>query len=207
MTNTPHARRAPGAAVTAVAVLLLSLLWLASSPVRAAQDGAPHGRVSPVQTVPSVDLDRYLGTWYELARLPNRFQEDCVGDVRATYSRREDGRIDVLNQCREADGATNDAKGVARIVDRRTNAKLEVRFAPALLSFIPAVWGDYWILGLDDDYRWAAVGSPDRKYLWILARKPDVAEATFTAAVDAARRNGFAVERLVRTSHTGAAGR
>ena len=151
-----------------------------------------------VQVVPSVDLDRYAGRWYEIARYPNRFQRDCTGDVRATYTRRPDGRIDVLNQCATADGV-NDARGIARVADKTTNAKLEVRFAPAILSWIPAVWGDYWVIGLDPDYRWAVVGSPDRKYLWVLSRTPLMADADYAAAVSGAASNGFDPGGLVKT--------
>jgi apolipoprotein D and lipocalin family protein len=140
----------------------------------------------PLPTVPRVDLDRYAGDWYEVARLPNRFQND--------------GRIDVVNRCRTEDGAI-DARGVARVVDENTFAQLEVRFAPALLSFLPMVWGDYWIIGLADDYSWAVVGSPDRKYLWILSRTADLEPALFDRAVRIARDNGFDVTRLVKTTH------
>ena len=152
-----------------------------------------------VQTVPQVDLERYLGRWYEVARFPNDFQKDCAGDVRATYSKRTDGRLKVLNECSTRDGKEKSAEGVARVVDATTNAKLKVRFAPAFLSWISAVWGDYWILGLDRDYRWATVGSPDRKYLWILSRTPQIGEAEYDRAVKHATDNGFDGSRLVRT--------
>jgi apolipoprotein D and lipocalin family protein len=155
---------------------------------------------TPVRTVPFVDLDRYAGGWFEIARFPNRFQRECVGDVRATYARRPDGRIDVVNRCRTAGGET-EARGVAGIVDEQAFAKLKVRFAPAWLSFLP-VWGDYWIIGLAPDYSWAVVGDPDRDYLWILARTPQLDEQSTAAATAAARNNGFDVERLVPTLQT-----
>jgi apolipoprotein D and lipocalin family protein len=158
----------------------------------------------PVTTVASVDLDRYAGDWYEIARFPNRFQRQCAGDVRATYTRRPDGRIDVVNECRTEDGRTDAASGVARIVDEQTRAKLKVRFAPRILSFLPWVWGDYWIIGLADDYSWATVGSPDRKYLWILSRTPRLDADALTAARARAAANGFEVDRLVTTSQSGA---
>jgi lipocalin/uncharacterized protein YbjT (DUF2867 family) len=158
----------------------------------------------PVRAVPFVDLDRYSGDWYEIARFPNRFQNQCVGDVRATYARRPDRRVDVVNRCRTAEGET-EARGVARIVDERTFAKLKVRFAPAWLSWLPMVWGDYWIIGLAPDYSWAVVGDPDRDYLWILARAPHLDDASTAVARAAARDNGFDVERLVPTSQAGAA--
>ena len=178
-------------------LVCLALLMFAIGVV----SGDPAGQGPPVRTVEKVDLDRYLGDWYELARYPNRFQRACLGDVRAHYALRADQRLDVLNRCRTADGGI-EARGVARIVDARSSARLKVRFAPAALSFLPFVWGDYWILGLADDYSWAVVGSPDRSYLWILARVPALADDGFAAAVAVARRNGFDVARLVRTSHT-----
>jgi apolipoprotein D and lipocalin family protein len=159
--------------------------------------------LTPVRTVPSVDLNRYAGDWFEIARFPNRFQRQCTGDVRASYARRPDGRLDVVNRCRTAHGET-EARGVARIVDERTFAKLKVRFAPAWLSFIPIVWGDYWIIGLASDYSWAVVGDPDRRYLWLLARTPHLDTGAVAAAKHAAPANGFDVERLVQTPQTGA---
>jgi apolipoprotein D and lipocalin family protein len=155
-----------------------------------------------VRTVDHVDLDRYLGEWFEIARFPNRFQRMCAGDVRATYTRHPDGRINVVNRCRATDGHTTEAQGIARVVDARTSAKLKVRFAPAVLSFLSFVWGDYWILGLGDDYSWAVVGSPDRNYLWILARTPALEPAQLDAARAAARSNGFDTDRLAMTRHT-----
>ena len=156
----------------------------------------------PVRPVPSVDLDRYMGEWFEIARFPNRFQRQCLGDVRATYARRPDGRVDVVNRCRTAEGR-REARGIARIVDEQTFTKLKVRFAPAWLSFLPVVWGDYWIIGLAPDYSWAVVGEPGREYLWILARAPRLDDASLAAARAAARASGYDVDRLVQTSHGG----
>jgi len=165
---------------------------------------AASAQTPPVRTVPFVDLDRYAGEWFEIARFQNRFQRQCVGAVRATYARRADGRVDVVNRCRTAEGET-EARGVARIVDERTVAKLKVRFAPAWLSWLPMAWGDYWIIGLAPDYSWAVVGDPGRDYLWILARAPHLDDASTAVARAAARDNGFDLTRLVPTSQTGAA--
>jgi len=153
----------------------------------------------PIATVAAVDLDRYEGQWFEVARFENRFQRQCVGDVRATYTRRPDGRIDVLNTCRTKNGGTTSALGEARVVDAATNAKLKVRFAPAWLSFVPMVWGDYWIIGLDSSYGWAVVGDSSREYLWILSRTPTLDAATYEQAVAMARARDFDVQRLVKT--------
>jgi len=159
---------------------------------------------TPVRTVPSVDLERYVGEWFEIGRFPNRFQRRCVGDVTARYARRSDGTLDVINRCR-TDGESIAARGVARVVDD-TGARLKVRFAPAALSFLPFVWGDYWILGLAGDYSWAVVGSPDRDYLWVLARTPTLGEDAFGQAMAVARANGFNVDRLERTAQGAAQG-
>jgi len=152
-----------------------------------------------VTTVAAVDLERYAGEWFEIARFPNRFQRQCSGDVRAGYTLRPDGRIEVVNRCRTGAGSTIEARGIARRVDERTPAKLQVRFAPAVLSFLPFVWGDYWILGLADDYTWSLVGSPDRAYLWILSRAPAMDAHAYASAVRIAAANGFQVDRLVMT--------
>jgi apolipoprotein D and lipocalin family protein len=184
----PATRRWATAAVAVAAAMTLQIATV-------------RGQTPPaIRTVPAVDLSRYVGDWFEIARYPNRFQRQCVGDVRARYERGPDGRIDVVNRCRTADGET-EARGVARIVDEKAFTRLKVRFAPAWLSVIPAVWGDYWIIGLAPDYSWAVVGEPGRDYLWILARAPQLDDASMTAARAAARANGYDVERLVQTSH------
>jgi apolipoprotein D and lipocalin family protein len=155
-----------------------------------------------VVTVPHLDLDRYAGKWYEIARYPNRFQKSCAGDVTAEYVLQPDGRIQVINQCRRADGSVNRADGVARKANpSKPASQLKVRFAPAFLSFIPAVWGDYWVIGLADDYRWAVVGDPSREYLWILSRTPSMSDEAFDRAVGTAVRNSFEPARLVKTPH------
>lgn len=153
------------------------------------------------RTVPSVDLERYVGDWYEIARLPNSFQSQCVSDVTATYRWRDDGRLDVVNRCRTPSGEVDEAVGVARVADEKTRAKLEVRFAPAYLAFLPFVWGDYWVLGLEPDYRWALVGTPDREYLWLLAREPELSEHEYAKVLQLATEQGFDVSTVVRTVH------
>ena len=186
--------------------MLLMLAMLSGPAMMTASAQAQAQAPAPVRTVERVDLQRYLGEWFEIARFPNRFQRTCAGDVRATYARRPDGRIDVINRCRTAQGAMQEVQGVARVVDLNTSAKLKVRFAPGFLSFLPFVWGDYWVIGLAGDYSWAVVGSPDRAYLWILARTPVLSADRYDSALAAARANGFDVQRLVKTSQAATSG-
>jgi apolipoprotein D and lipocalin family protein len=143
----------------------------------------------PIATVDHVDLERYQGLWYEIAKIPNRFQKNCARGTTAEYRLREDGRLTVINQCIEADGQTNRAEGVAKVEDKESGAKLKVSFV-SFLGWRP-FWGDYWILGLATDYGWAVVGTPDRKYGWILARTPKLEDAAVAAAFAVLERNGY----------------
>jgi apolipoprotein D and lipocalin family protein len=162
---------------------------------------------APLPTQDWVDLERYAGRWYEIARLPNRFQERCVGDVVATYTLRPDGRVSVVNECREKDGRIARAEGEARRADAKGPAsRLKVRFAPAWLSFLGLVWGDYWIVELDPDYRYAVVGDPSRRYLWILSRRPELDAATYDSLASTVARLGFDVSRLERTAQSAGEG-
>lgn len=154
-----------------------------------------------LQAVPAVDLQRYAGTWYEIARLPNKFQADCVSDVTATYTPKPDGRVEVVNRCRKKDNSIDEANGIARVVDPSTNAKLEVRFAPEWLSWLPMVWGDYWIIDLAPDYSVAAVGDPRREWLWVLARKPKMDEASYQELLNRLTAQGFDTAQLRKTTH------
>ena len=157
-----------------------------------------------LETIAVLDVPRYMGLWHQIAHLPNRFQAVCAAETRANYSLQEDGRVRVVNECREANGTIERAEGVAR-PNREWDdaARLEVRFAPAWLSFLPFVWGDYWILALEPDYSAALVGAPNRAYLWVLARTESLPRATYQRLIDTARRQGFAVDEL-RLEHPGA---
>ncbi len=195
-------------AQSAVALAALLAVWpLALASPEGPPDSAParNGGRAPVESVRAVDLGRYAGRWHEIARLPNRFQEKCACCTTATYTLRPDGRVTVVNECRTADGELTRAVGVARLASPDGPAsRLKVRFAPAFLSFLSMVWGNYWVLDLADDYSHALVGSPDRGYLWILAREPALAEATYARLVEKARQQGFDTTRMVRTPQQGA---
>jgi len=155
-----------------------------------------------LKVIPSVDLQRYKGTWYEIARLPNSFQNDCTGDVTATYSLDDDG-IEVVNRCRKENGEVIEAKGRARRAsEEELNTKLKVRFAPAFLSFLSFVWGDYWIIDLAPDYSYAVVGEPKRKYLWILSRTKKLEEATLSGILERIRHNGYDTDKLIMTKQS-----
>lgn len=171
-------------------------IGLTAVPVLAAQTATP----APVQSVPAVDLARYAGRWYEIARLPNFFQKKCARQTTADYTLLPDSTMRVVNSCLRADGTAVQAEGRARLADRKGPAsKLKVRFAPAFLSWLPMVWGDYWILDLTDDYTVALVGDPGRKYLWILARTPTPDDSLYQRMVATAVAQGYDVTRLMRS--------
>ena len=150
-------------------------------------------------TVSKVDLKRYTGKWYEIARYPNKFQKKCIGNTTANYTIKSDGKLEVVNECLQKDGTINNAKGEAKIVDKTTNAKLEVRFAPSVLSFIPGIWGDYWIVDLDDNYQYSVVGDPKREYLWILSRTPELGDAIYQNILRRVEKLGFDPGKLNKT--------
>lgn len=150
------------------------------------------GKVPP-ETVSYVDLERYTGVWYEIARYPNRFQTGCVGSM-ATYTLRKEGDIDVLNQCynRTFSGKIRKARGRAWVVDRQSNAKLKV-------SFFRPFSGDYWIIELGEDYSYAVIGHPKRKYLWILNRKKTMADELYKDLLARIERQGYDTDKIIKT--------
>ena len=164
---------------------------------------AQQQSVQELTVVPFIDLTRYVGKWYEIARLPNSFQKQCAGDVTATYVLQSDGTIKVINRCRNANGELEEAEGQAKKNSNDTsNAKLKVRFAPKILSFLPFVWGNYWIIDLAADYSYAVVGEPDRKYLWILSRTPMVGEDKLQVILDGIKAKGYDLSSLIRTKQS-----
>lgn len=169
-------------------LLLVALLSPASEAM-----GSRSNDVPPPQTVAMVDVERYMGRWYELARFEQSFQKGCVG-VTADYTLLEDGRVGVLNTCfdKTLDGTRRVAKGKAYVADTTSNAKLRV-------SFFWPFYGDYWIFRLEEDYEYAVVGSPDRDALWILSRQPSMDSETYDKLVSEMSREGFDMKRLQKT--------
>ena len=155
-----------------------------------------HGqdtKTGELKTVSFVDLKRYAGTWYEIARYPAKLKKQCVGNTTATYNFRPDGaQLEVVSKCLTKDGKTEDATGTAKIVDRQTNAKLEGSFA--WFSSVP-----YWVIDLDENYQYAVVGSPERKYLWILSRTPEMKDATYQKILRKIETAGYNPAKLEKT--------
>jgi apolipoprotein D and lipocalin family protein len=150
-----------------------------------------------LKVVPYVELERYLGTWYEIARYPQRFQEGCVAS-KAVYELGRDGNIQVYNECRQGslEGPVNSVRGKAKVVDPVTNAKLKVTF------FWP-FYGAYWIIDLGENYEYAVVGHPSRKYLWVLSRSPEMEESVYRGILERLERQGYDTDRLMRTTQPG----
>ena len=158
--------------------------------------GVAAAQEAPPATIASLDVPRYMGSWFEIAKYPTWFQKKCVSGARAQYSLLGDGQVQVINRCRLASGEVSEATGMARQIGPATSPKLEVRFAPAWLSFLPFVWGNYWVIDLDEDYQLAAISEPRRDYLWILSRTPKVDPARYQQLLGRLRQKGFDLERL-----------
>ena len=153
----------------------------------------------PLAAIPALDVPRYMGTWYEIAKYPNWFQRKCLKDTRADYSAQADGKLRVVNLCTTKEGEVTEVIGEARQMGGVTSARLEVRFAPAWLSIIPFVWGDYWVIDLDPAYQLVAVSEPKREYLWILSRTPAVTVKAYDELVARLEKKGMDTSKLERT--------
>lgn len=183
--------------------LALAAAWLGLGPAgpgTATAAEPPAATTTPLQPIPRLDLDRYMGRWHELARYPNRFQSQCTGAATADYSLRPQGTVQVVNRCPQAGGKVDQAVGEARRVGPEGSPTLQVRFAPAWLSFLPQVWGDYWVVELDPAYQLAVVSEPTREYLWVLSRQPSLPAAQWAALNTRLQALGFDPARLVRAT-------
>jgi len=187
---------------------------LANLALAAALILAPHKTLASatpaVAALPSLNVPSYMGTWYQVAWFPNRFQRQCVSDTRATYRRLPDGRIEVLNRCKLADGRFDEAKGLARPAgsqlqgDTLQPAQLEVSFLPGWLRWVPA-WGRYWVIDLASDGRYAVVSEPSREYLWVLARAPQLQPEDETAIRSRLIALGYDLSRWQAHRHSASA--
>ena len=178
--------------------LLVSLLGFLLICVGASQASAQQVDQS-VKTIATLDVPRYLGTWYEIAKFPNWFQKKCAGNTKAVYTVKSDGNLRVLNSCKTAGGETSEAEGAARQIGAKDSPKLEVRFAPEWLSFLPLVWGDYWVIDLDPQYQVAAVSDPRREYLWVLSRTPQLDPKVYEELLQRLKQQQFDIRKLELT--------
>lgn len=162
--------------------------------------------ITQPMSVDSVDLKKYAGQWYEIARLPMYFQRNCASDVTATYTLNTDDAgniksVNVINACKQEDGSGMEATGLAKPAND-TGSELKVTFLPSWLRWLPVGKADYWVLALDKDYKSALVGTPDNKYLWVLSRTPDLSENTYNQYLATAKQQGYDVSELKLTTHT-----
>ncbi len=184
--------------------LLMAVALLSGSPSWS-QSGAP----APLAALPGLDVPAYMGTWYQVAWFPNRFQSQCASDTAATYRQLEGGQVEVINRCRLADGRLDEVTGVARPAgstlagNQLQPAQLEVSFLPRALRWLP-IWGSYWVIQLADDGRYAVVSEAQRKYLWVLSRTPQLLPADQTEIRSRLVQQGFDLSRWQAHPHTAA---
>lgn len=193
-TSSPRARRT------------LIALAIAASAQPLTVSAAPLPGAAPLQSLPSITVSSYLGTWYQVALFPNWFQRQCASDTTATYRQLSDGRIQVVNRCRTAEGKFDEAVGEARPVgpieqDSLRPAQLKVSFLPAWLRWLPFGQGDYWVIQRADDGRYAVVSAPSRQYLWVLSRTPMLSAEDETAIRSRLQSQGFDLARWQAHAH------
>jgi apolipoprotein D and lipocalin family protein len=183
-----------------IAALCICLsAWI---PLASAQAPSAEIPPAPLEAIASLDVPRYMGTWYEVAKYPNWFQKRCIANTSATYAIQPNGMLQVLNRCQKEDGSMSEALGAAKQVGDANSPKLEVRFAPAWLSFLPFVWGNYWVIDLDPQYQLAAVSEPSRKYLWILSRTKTVEPNAYEALLQRLKQQGFNLDAIEISKQT-----
>ena len=198
-----HSPLTPTGTARAVAAAMLTLL---AGAARADTAASP-----PLESMPELTVSSYLGTWYQVAWFPNRFQSQCVSDTRAEYTLRADGNLQVINRCRLADGRTDEASGIARsrrpiTNDRLRPAQLTVSFLPGWLQWLPVGRGDYWVIQRAADGRYAVVSEPSRRYLWVLSRAPTLSADDESAIRSRLLSQGFDLASWTAHPHGAAAG-
>ena len=161
-----------------------------------------YAQTKPLQTVDKVQLDRYLGVWYEIARKPMYFENKCNRDVTATYTLNENGNVSVTNRCLSKDGQLQQSIGEAFVQNAPFNTKLKVSFLPEAIRWLSVARGDYWILKIDDDYQTVLVGEPRRKYMWVLSRSAQPDQAVVNEYLEYAKSVGYNLTDLIHTKQT-----
>jgi len=161
-----------------------------------------HNENTAVVAVPNIDLDRYLGVWFEICRLPLKWEDEAASDITATYTMTADGRIRVENRCLDKDGKPDRSIGLA-VPQDAGNAKLKVSFLPEYLRWIPFTQGDYWVLAIDADHAVALVGTPDREHLWLIARTAALPSEVVENYLAVAKTQGFGLDRLITPRQSG----
>lgn len=161
-----------------------------------------YAQAKPLHVADKVELDKYLGVWYEIARKPMSFQNQCDSNVTATYTLNENGNVLVDNRCTMKDGQQSHAIGEAFVQNAPFNTKLKVSFLPEAIRWLPAGRGDYWILKIDENYQTVLVGEPSRKYMWVLSRDPHPDPRVVNEYLDYAKSVGYDLKNLIRTKHT-----
>lgn len=161
-----------------------------------------YAQTKPLQTVEKVELDKYLGVWYEVARKPLYFQNKCDRDVTATYTLNENGNVVVDNRCYTKEGKLTQSIGEAFIENAPFNSKLKVSFLPEAIRWLPFGRGDYWVLKLDENYQTVLVGESRRKYMWVLSRTPQPDQAVVNEYLEYAKSLGYDVGDVIHTKQT-----
>jgi apolipoprotein D and lipocalin family protein len=161
-----------------------------------------YAQTKPLQTVDKVQLDRYLGVWYEIARKPMYFENKCSRDITATYTLNENGNVSVTNRCLSKDGQLQQSIGEAFVQNAPFNTKLKVSFLPEAIRWLSLARGDYWILKIDDDYQTVLVGEPRRKYMWVLSRSAQPDQAVVNEYLEYAKSVGYNLTDLIHTKQT-----
>ena len=161
-----------------------------------------YAQTKPLKTVEKLELDKYLGVWYEVARKPLYFQNKCDRDVTATYTLNENGNVAVDNRCYSKDGSLNQSIGEAFVQNAPFNSKLKVSFLPEAIRWLPFGRGDYWVLKLDENYQTVLVGEPQRKYMWVLSRSPQPDQAVVNEYLEYAKSVGYDVGDVIHTKQT-----
>lgn len=161
-----------------------------------------YAQKPPLATVEKLEVDRYLGVWYEVARKPLYFQNKCDRDVTATYTLNENGNVNVDNKCYSKDGKLEQSVGEAFIQNAPFNTKLKVSFLPSAIRWLPVGRGDYWVLKLDEDYQTVLVGEPSRKYMWVLSRDAHPDEQVVSEYLNYAKSVGYDLSDVIKTKQT-----